>query len=96
MPASPYDWDEGNLEHILERHGLEPGDVLDALHDPDRTPAQAYNTPTEKRRAVIAMTERGRLLFIVYTERGGRIRPFSVREATDRERRMYQRRRGRR
>jgi hypothetical protein len=38
-----FDWDEANLEHI-GGHGVEPGEVEEALSDPRRLSEGAYNS----------------------------------------------------
>ena len=91
MPAVEFEWDDANEEHI-GAHGLEPDEVEEALTDPMRAPANAYQVPGERRRAVLCRTDNGRLLFVVYTMRGGRLRVVTARDATDLERRQYRRR----
>ena len=41
---------------------------------------------------MIGSTVEGRIVFIVYTDRDGKIRPISARHATDAEKRRYRRR----
>ena len=83
-----FDSHEYNAEHI-GRHGVTPEEVEDALLDPDRTRADAYNRRGERRWASPGATESGRLLFVVYTRRDERIRVVTAREAEPRERRRY-------
>lgn len=84
-------WDDANLEHISKR-GWEVADVEEAFADPYLIRTGAYNTPTEKRRAVTGQTSYGDIITIVYTMRGEAVRPFSVQiRAKDIER--YKRRR---
>jgi uncharacterized DUF497 family protein len=42
---------------------------------------------------MVGSTEAGRILFVVYTVRSGRIRPITAREAGDGNKRRYRRRR---
>jgi uncharacterized DUF497 family protein len=83
-----FDWDDDNEEHIA-RHGVEPDEVF---FDPRRVRASAYIAENERRRAVIGATDRGRLLYVVFTVRGGRIRVVSARDPSEREARRYRRR----
>jgi uncharacterized DUF497 family protein len=85
-----FDWDTGNVEHISE-HQIEPEEAEQALLDPGRIPAPAYQAQHERRRAVLGATESGRVLFVVFTHRAGRLRVVTARDATDRERRRYRR-----
>ncbi len=90
-----FEWDEANIDHIAD-HSVEPVEVEEAFADPDRVAAEAYNTATERRRALTGATEAGRLLTVVYTRRHGPIRVVMARDADDREAQRYDRRRGNR
>ncbi len=88
--GSAFDWDEGNIDDIRE-HGVDPYEAEEALLDPCRIPAPAYQVSGEVRRALLGATVGGRLLFIVFTHRRGQIRVITARDATARERRRYRR-----
>ena len=90
-----FDWDEANVAH-LDRKRVEPEEAEEALLDPDRVPAPFYNTATERRRAVFGATETGRVLFIVFTHRQGKIRVVTARDAEPDERQTYWERQRRR
>lgn len=83
-----FDWDDENVGHIAQ-HGVRPDEAEEAVLDPHRKRADAYNTPTEQRWAVIGETEAHRILFIVFTRRGSAIRVLAARDAPDRDRRRY-------
>jgi len=63
----------------------------EAMSDPRRRGAPAYNVAGERRRAIVGTTETGRVLYLVYTWREGRVRVLSARDATRIERRRYRR-----
>lgn len=86
-----FDWDEANLGHIA-RHGVEPWEAEEAIVDPDRVGASAHKTPGEQRFAVVGATGAGRMLFVVFTQRGERLRVVTARNADDGEKRRYRRR----
>ncbi len=86
-----FEWDDGNIDHITE-HGLEPEDVEDALLDPQRLGAPAYNRGGEVRRAVLGATSAGRILFVVVTACDALLRVVTARDATSDEQRRYRRR----
>jgi uncharacterized DUF497 family protein len=86
-----FDWDDGNRDHV-RRHGVEPEEAEEAVNDPLRRLAPAYNTPTERRRAVLGSTNEGRILFVVMTDRAGRTRVLSARDADEHEKRRFRRR----
>ncbi len=87
-----FEWDEGNEEHIV-RHGVEAFEVEEALLDPGRFGVRAYDVPGESRRAMVGAADAGRILFVVYTMRGGKIRPITARDADDNDKRRYRARR---
>jgi uncharacterized protein len=85
-----FEWDDGNVDHI-GRHGLAPQDAEEALLDPYRLGAGAYNVGGERRSAVIGATEDGRILFVVYTWRDRKVRVVTARDADLAQRRRYRR-----
>jgi uncharacterized protein len=88
-----FDWDEGNEGHVLD-HGVDPAEVEEALLDPRGAGADARNVAGERREALIGATESGRILHVVYTMRGEKVRPITARAADETEKGRY--RRGRR
>jgi len=89
-----FDWDEANRDHMAG-HGVDPEEAEEALLDSRRRPEPAYNTLRERRWAALGRTEYGRLLFVVFTRRGTRLRVISARDATNAEKHRYQRQGGR-
>jgi uncharacterized DUF497 family protein len=85
-----FDWDDENLAHI-SRHGVEHWEAEEALLDPDRIGIPARKVARETRRAALGTTEAGRVLFVVYTRRRGKIRVVTARDAENREKRRYRR-----
>jgi uncharacterized DUF497 family protein len=91
MAGPRFDWDEDNINHIVNGHEVEPEEAEQALADMHRVPGDAYRgTYGEKRQAVIGRTIEDRILFVVYTVRRGRIRVVTARDADPGERRRYQ------
>ena len=86
-----FDWDDENTAHI-SRHGVEPWEAEEALLDPGRIRTPAHRVGRETRRAALGATEAGRVLFVVYTRRRGKVRVVTARDAEDREKRRYRRR----
>jgi len=87
-----FEWDEDNERHVRD-HQVEPEEAEEALLDPSRLGANAYNVEGEQRWAAIGATEEGRILFVVFTHRGSRVRVITAREAGGREKRRYRRQR---
>jgi uncharacterized protein len=72
-------------------HGVDPMEVEEALLDPQGFGVDAYDAPGERREALVGATEEGRILLVVYTMRGERIRPITARAASDGQKRSYRR-----
>lgn len=85
-----FDWDDGNVDHI-DRHGVAPEEAEEALSDTHRVGVAAYNSTGERRSAVVGATADGRLLFVVYAWRQGKLRVITAREADQAQRRRYRR-----
>jgi uncharacterized protein len=83
-----FDWDKGNLEHIA-KHGFDDIECEDVFFDEYAIAADAYNYKGEKRQAIIGKTEGGRIAFIVYTIRNGKVRVVSSQDADASEKRKY-------
>jgi uncharacterized DUF497 family protein len=83
-----FEWDEHNIEHIA-RHDVEPWEAEDAMYDPERIGGSAYNQGRERRWALLGITEAGRILFVVFTRRRGRVRVVMSRDAVGHEQRRY-------
>ena len=92
MNETEFDWDEEIDDHIAE-HGVTPEEAEDALIGPHRIPDVAYSTPMERRHAIVGATQAGRILFVVFTLRRGRMRVVAAFPAPRRARLRYRRRR---
>ena len=86
-----FEWDDANVEHIAE-HDIYPEEAEDVMTDARRVNMGAYNTPTEKRRAVVGKTSGGRYLFVAFTRRQGLFRVVTARDVKESEKRLYRRR----
>ena len=85
-----FDWDEANMGHVA-RHSVEWWEAEEALLDTGRVGSTAYNMRGEVRWVALGATEAGRILFVVFTRRGGRIRIVTARDAEIKEKRRYRR-----
>ena len=80
-----FEWDEANEERLLLRHGVSAWEA-----------EQCFGNPHTKRRSgdamlMLGVTDDGRMLFLVYEQKRGSVRVYSVREMTADERRTYRR-----
>ncbi len=79
-----FEWDEDNMGHV-RRHGVEPHECEEAMDDPHAYPLGAP-APYE---ALLGLTESARLLWVLFTERTGRFRIGTARQANTYEERLY-------
>ena len=85
-----FDWDQANAPKILERHGVTPGDCEQVFfNEPLLVAPDARHSGAEERWAALGRTAVGRPLTVVFTFRGGRIRPISARDMSRKERQRY-------
>jgi uncharacterized DUF497 family protein len=90
-----FEWDWANSDHVLG-HGVRPEEAEEAYSDPARKPAAAYTSGSgEPRRAYYGATLTDRVLYVVFTVRGGAVRIVTAREARAEERRRYRAKKGR-
>jgi uncharacterized DUF497 family protein len=85
-----FDWDKGNIEKNWERHKvsfIECEEVF--FNEPLIVLENEVHSRIENRYYALGRTNDERLLFIVFTIRGNRIRVISARDMSKRERRIY-------
>lgn len=86
-----FDWDDDKAETNLTKHGisfLEAASVFDdAL---SITFSDADHSDDEERLIILGHSSRGRLLFVSHTDRDDKTRIISAREATRREKKVYE------
>jgi uncharacterized DUF497 family protein len=86
-----FDWDEANVEHIA-RHGVIPDEAEQAVLSAERITLVVRVVAGERRATIMGPTENSRLLLVVTTVRGRRVRIVTARDASDHERKGYRRR----
>ena len=85
-----FDWDTHNTDKIWKKHKVRFTDAEEVFFDinliilPDPTHSIA-----EARYIVLGKTKTGRPLFVVFTERVGKIRIISARDMSKKERSRY-------
>ena len=84
-----FEWDEGNTGKNLKSHNVSDREAEEAFLNIPYYDSQAikYQGP-EKRRIVFSKTNAGRMLFVVYTERGTCIRVICARDMHKSERKI--------
>jgi uncharacterized DUF497 family protein len=82
-------WDPIKASANLRKHGIDFPDAVGALEDP-----LALTMPDdhvdEVRYATVGVDFLGRLIVVIWTDRGESLRMISARKATRRERRLYE------
>ena len=84
-----YEWDPNKAITNIEKHGIDFADAVTVFDDLN---AVTIDDPDyeEQRFITIAMDAFSRILVVVYTWRGDRIRLISARKATKNERKQYE------
>lgn len=86
-----FEWDEEKARANLRKHGISFDEAatvfIDAL---SMTIPDLGHSTSEQRYVDIGSSEKGRVLVVVYAERGVNIRIISCRRATSSERRVYE------
>ncbi len=89
--ALHFEWDPQKATRNLALHGVAFEEAATAFGDPlSITIDDPLHSVGEDRSVLIGRSYRDRLLVVVHTERGDRIRVISARLATARERRGYE------
>ena len=84
-----YQWDENKALNNLNKHGIDFADAV--LVFSDELAITIFDPRFEEERfIIIGMDALSRVLVVVYTMRGDRIRLISARKATRNERRQYE------
>lgn len=89
--ALNFEWDEDKARANLEKHKVGFDEATTVFRDPFSTAVpDPDHSVNEQRYIDIGSSERGRVLVVVYTERGTNTRIISCRKATPTERRLYE------
>jgi uncharacterized DUF497 family protein len=88
-----YEWDLDKATANLRRHGVDFADAVGVFEDAYALRREDPDARGEQRFVITGMDFLGRVVVVVYTYRGERIRPISARPATRREREHYGRER---
>lgn len=90
VDVSEFDWDGGNAEKNWLRHRVSQAESEQVFFNQPLVVAEdELHSGTELRHYALGRTDAGRLLFVVYTLRGDRVRIISARDMTRREQKDY-------
>lgn len=87
-----FEWDEANREKSLKKHSVSADETEDLFRSKMALPLGVQVSPhvNEERLAVVGPSKEGKLIFVVFTMRNGKIRPISARRAHWKERISYE------
>ena len=85
-----YVWDEAKRKSNLKKHGLDFRDAYLVYENPDKCTYDASRDDEVRLMDVALAIVKGRLLTLVYTERGDDVRVISFRNASREERKRYE------
>ncbi len=86
-----FEWDPRKARRNLTIHGVSFDEASTAFRDPlSKTINDPLHSEDEERFVLLGHSHRNRLLVVVHTERGDRIRLISARLASNRERVRYE------
>ena len=89
--AFTFEWDPKKASANARKHGVTFDEATTAFGDPYGIIVDdPRHTQGEHRLAVLGFSQSNRLLAVMFTERGDRLRLISARTATRRERRQYE------
>jgi uncharacterized DUF497 family protein len=86
-----FEWDPLKAARNLAKHGVSFEEAATVFGDPlGRIESDPRHSVDEKRSVLLGVSERGRLLAVMFADRGEGVRLISARPATPRERRDYE------
>ena len=87
--AMDYEWDPNKAKLNYRKHGVAFADAVTVFSD-DLALTVKDDNPDEERFVTMGMDALGRVLVVVYTWRGNRIRPIMARKAMKSESEEYE------
>ena len=86
-----FDWDAGNRDKSLKKHGVTDTEGEEAFFDPKkRILKDALHSESEERYILIGQTKQDKKLFIVFARRKDNIRIISSRPLNKKEKHLYE------
>lgn len=87
-----FDWDAGNRTKSAKKHGVTAAEIEEVfwLGPAAAMGVQVSPAAAEERFSIVGATSAGRILFVVFTLRDGKVRPISARPANNWQREYYE------
>jgi len=88
--ASEFLWDSGNSNKNLIKHNVSDLECEEVFFDPYKVILRdKLHSGKEERLVLLGKTKSERLLFLVFTQRNGKIRVISARDVNKKEKFLY-------
>jgi len=84
-----FEWDPNKAANNFSKHGVRFAEAATVFED-EAALTMSDDEPDEERFVALGIGSMGRILVVVYTTRGDRIRIVSARKATRQERSQYE------
>ncbi len=86
-----FEWDKWNVEKNRVKHSVEPNETEEVFVDENKVSFEDRNHSGKERRLIlIGKTRKGRLLYVAFTIREGKIRVVSARDINRKEVKLYE------
>ena len=86
-----FEWDRNKAQQNIKKHGISFEEATTVFGDPlSLTIRDPLHSIDDERFVIIGYSYKYRLLVVVHSERGNRIRIISARRATRQERKTYE------
>ena len=86
-----FEWDEKKADQNIRKHSVSFEEAATVFSDPfSITIYDPLHSKDEDRFVILGMSNKNRLLVVIHTERGDKIRIISARKAIKKERRQYE------
>lgn len=86
-----FEWDSGNTNKNWQKHRVKDSETEEVFFDENKIILKdVLHSKEEDQFLLIGKTKEARLLFVVFTLRGNKIRVISARDLNKKERRLYE------
>ncbi len=86
-----FEWDEEKATANLKKHRVSFDEAITVFIDPFSITISDHDHSVDEQRYIdIGNSDKGRVVVVVYTERGSKMRIISCRKATSSERKIYE------
>ena len=84
-----FEWDKGNIEKNIAKHDIKNSEAEEVFFNFNIINFDEKHSTSERRYFLLGITNENKILFVVFTIRGEKIRIISSRIASDKEREIF-------